>query len=178
MCKLSLGIGVGRGFTDWYARSSGLTEKRGGWRVSGEFARCQLVHLIPIAPVSDERPLGKSRKRVNPVPHTEPPEPDPIYEAHAYCNTPSRTELAWEDPGSGVQMRTCGTWEGSIVLLSLLQSWQQPNNGRVIRDESVPVCVLLTPVVGVKGVFITESPVACLGPPARIHPLSYQSASH
>ncbi|KAI1894010.1 hypothetical protein AGOR_G00129590 [Albula goreensis] len=56
----------------------------------------QFLHLIPVAPVSDERPLGKSRKRVNPVPHTEPPEPDPIYEAHAYCNTPSRTELAWE----------------------------------------------------------------------------------
>ncbi|XP_036393422.1 2-phosphoxylose phosphatase 1 isoform X2 [Megalops cyprinoides] len=54
------------------------------------------VHLIPTTPVRDEKSPGKSRKRVNPVPHTEPPEPDPIYEAYAYCNIPNRTEQGWE----------------------------------------------------------------------------------
>ncbi|XP_068562533.1 2-phosphoxylose phosphatase 1 [Cebidichthys violaceus] len=64
------------------------------------------VNLIPIAPVLEERPfqvadggvgvaaLGKSRKRVFPMPHTE--EPNPISEAYSYCNTPNRTEQAWE----------------------------------------------------------------------------------
>jgi len=40
--------------------------------------------------------LGKSRKRVIPVPHTDAPELDPIAEAYGYCNTPNRTEQAWE----------------------------------------------------------------------------------
>ncbi|XP_068440215.1 2-phosphoxylose phosphatase 1 isoform X2 [Clinocottus analis] len=61
------------------------------------------VNLIPIASILEERPfqvadgaaaLGKSRKRVFPVPHTE--EPNPISEAYSYCNTPNRTEQAWE----------------------------------------------------------------------------------
>uniref|UniRef100_A0A3B3ZSB7 2-phosphoxylose phosphatase 1 n=1 Tax=Periophthalmus magnuspinnatus TaxID=409849 RepID=A0A3B3ZSB7_9GOBI len=40
--------------------------------------------------------LGKSRKRVfpAPVPHTE--EPEPVSEAYGYCNTPNRSEQAWE----------------------------------------------------------------------------------
>lgn len=63
------------------------------------------VNLIPTTPIVEEQPfqaadrgvgsaLGKSRKRVFPVPHTE--EPDPISEAYGYCNTPNRTEQAWE----------------------------------------------------------------------------------
>ncbi|XP_061072132.1 2-phosphoxylose phosphatase 1 isoform X1 [Conger conger] len=59
----------------------------------------QFLHLIPTAPVSEERPQGKSRKRVIPVPHTEPPEPDPVYEAYAYCNIPNRSEQGWEGHG-------------------------------------------------------------------------------
>ncbi|XP_062328565.1 2-phosphoxylose phosphatase 1 isoform X2 [Osmerus eperlanus] len=39
---------------------------------------------------------GKSRKRIIPVPHTDPPELDPVYEAYGYCNTPNHTEQAWE----------------------------------------------------------------------------------
>ncbi|XP_073343775.1 2-phosphoxylose phosphatase 1 isoform X1 [Pagrus major] len=65
----------------------------------------QFLNLIPITPIVEERPfqaadrgagvpLGKSRKRVFPVPHTE--EPNPISEAYGYCNTPNRTEQAWE----------------------------------------------------------------------------------
>ncbi|XP_075956760.1 2-phosphoxylose phosphatase 1 [Anarhichas minor] len=65
----------------------------------------QFLNLIPIAPILEERPLqvadggvgmalGKSRKRVFPMPHTE--EPNPISEAYSYCNTPNRTEQAWE----------------------------------------------------------------------------------
>ncbi|KAJ4935814.1 hypothetical protein JOQ06_017341 [Pogonophryne albipinna] len=38
--------------------------------------------------------VGKSRKRVFPAPHTL--EPNPIAEAYSYCNTPNRTEQAWE----------------------------------------------------------------------------------
>lgn len=63
------------------------------------------VNLIPTTPIVEERPfqaadgdvgvvLGKSRKRVFPVPHTQ--EPNPISEAYGYCNTPNRTEQAWE----------------------------------------------------------------------------------
>ncbi|XP_029302277.1 2-phosphoxylose phosphatase 1 isoform X1 [Cottoperca gobio] len=63
------------------------------------------VNLIPTTPVLDERPvqaaergvgraLGKSRKRVFPAPHTL--EPNPITEAYSFCNTPNRTEQAWE----------------------------------------------------------------------------------
>ncbi|KAJ0022433.1 hypothetical protein NQD34_009923 [Periophthalmus magnuspinnatus] len=39
---------------------------------------------------------GKSRKRVfpAPVPHTD--EPEPVSEAYGYCNTPNRSEQAWE----------------------------------------------------------------------------------
>ncbi|XP_035240921.1 2-phosphoxylose phosphatase 1 isoform X1 [Anguilla anguilla] len=59
----------------------------------------QFLHLIPTTPVSEDRPQGKSRKRVIPIPHTEPPEPDPIYEAYAYCNIPNRSEQGWEGHG-------------------------------------------------------------------------------
>uniref|UniRef100_A0A3Q3RAP1 2-phosphoxylose phosphatase 1 n=1 Tax=Monopterus albus TaxID=43700 RepID=A0A3Q3RAP1_MONAL len=63
------------------------------------------VNLIPTTPILEERPfqaagggigvaLVKSRKRVFPVPHTE--EPSLISEAYGYCNTPNRTEQAWE----------------------------------------------------------------------------------
>lgn len=63
------------------------------------------VNLIPITPIAEEQifqtadedavvALGKSRKRVLPVPHTQ--EPNPISEAYGYCNTPNRTEQAWE----------------------------------------------------------------------------------
>lgn len=66
---------------------------------------CSAVNLIPITPIVEERPfrvadggvgvaLGKSRKRVFPVPHSQ--EPNPISEAYGYCNTPNRTEQAWE----------------------------------------------------------------------------------
>lgn len=37
---------------------------------------------------------AKSRKRVFPVHHNQ--EPDPVFEAYSYCNTPNRTEQAWE----------------------------------------------------------------------------------
>ncbi|XP_029111237.1 2-phosphoxylose phosphatase 1 isoform X2 [Scleropages formosus] len=56
----------------------------------------QFLHLIPISPIREERPAAKSRKRVSPVLHTDPPEPDPVYEAYAYCNIPNRTEQGWE----------------------------------------------------------------------------------
>ncbi|KAF3693099.1 2-phosphoxylose phosphatase 1 [Channa argus] len=65
----------------------------------------QFLNLIPTAPMGEERMfhsvdggggvnLGKSRKRVLPVPHKQ--EPNPISEAYAYCNTPNRTEQGWE----------------------------------------------------------------------------------
>lgn len=65
----------------------------------------QFLNLIPTTPIVEERPFqiadggagvvqGKSRKRVFPVPHTQ--EPNPISEAYGYCNTPNRTEQAWE----------------------------------------------------------------------------------
>ncbi|XP_077963354.1 2-phosphoxylose phosphatase 1 isoform X2 [Gasterosteus aculeatus] len=65
----------------------------------------QFWNLIPVAPTLEELPFqraggggaaapAKSRKRVFPAPHTE--EPDPILEAYSYCNTPNRTEQAWE----------------------------------------------------------------------------------
>ncbi|KAM6970344.1 2-phosphoxylose phosphatase 1 [Aplochiton taeniatus] len=60
----------------------------------------QFLNLMPISP--EERPLeaavgrGKSRKRVIPAPHTQPPKLDPVAEAYGYCNTPNRTEQAWE----------------------------------------------------------------------------------
>ncbi|XP_056139987.1 2-phosphoxylose phosphatase 1 isoform X2 [Lampris incognitus] len=65
------------------------------------------VNLIPTTPIGEDRSLhtldggvrvglGKSRKRVIPVPHTNAPEPDPITEAYDYCNTPNRSEQAWE----------------------------------------------------------------------------------
>ncbi|KAM9853652.1 2-phosphoxylose phosphatase 1 [Aulostomus maculatus] len=64
-----------------------------------------VVNLIPSTPIVEETPFqapdaglrpaqGKSRKRVFPVPHTQ--EPNPISEAYSYCNTPNRTEQAWE----------------------------------------------------------------------------------
>ncbi|XP_034557876.1 2-phosphoxylose phosphatase 1 isoform X2 [Notolabrus celidotus] len=63
------------------------------------------VNLIPITPILEERPfqaadgvvggnLGKSRKRVFPVLQTQ--EPDPMAGASDYCNTPNRSEQAWE----------------------------------------------------------------------------------
>ncbi|XP_047248594.1 2-phosphoxylose phosphatase 1 isoform X2 [Girardinichthys multiradiatus] len=63
------------------------------------------VNLISTTPMLDEQPVqavdggfrafqGKSRKRVFPVHHTQ--EPDPIFEAYSYCNTPNHTEQAWE----------------------------------------------------------------------------------
>lgn len=63
------------------------------------------VNLMPTTPIVEERPfqaadggagvaLGKSRKRVFPVPHTQ--EPNPISEAYGYCNIPNHTEQAWE----------------------------------------------------------------------------------
>ncbi|KAK5904283.1 hypothetical protein CesoFtcFv8_005863 [Champsocephalus esox] len=65
----------------------------------------QFLNLIPTTPLLEERLLqaadggvggavGKSRKRVFPAPHTL--EPNPIAEAYSYCNTPNRTEQAWE----------------------------------------------------------------------------------
>lgn len=65
----------------------------------------QFLNLIPTTPILEDRPFqasdggigaapGKSRKRVFPAPHTE--EPNPISEAYGYCNTPNRTEQAWE----------------------------------------------------------------------------------
>ncbi|XP_028321578.1 2-phosphoxylose phosphatase 1 isoform X1 [Gouania willdenowi] len=67
----------------------------------------QFLNLIPTTPTVEERLLqlqppdgfvrsavGKSRKRVFPVLHTE--EPSPLSEAYGYCNTPNRTEQAWE----------------------------------------------------------------------------------
>ncbi|RVE64695.1 hypothetical protein OJAV_G00128710 [Oryzias javanicus] len=63
----------------------------------------QFLNLTPATPMAEKRPatssgeglsLGKSRKRVFPVTQTQ--EPDPIAEAYSYCNTPNRTEQAWE----------------------------------------------------------------------------------
>ncbi|CAL1571594.1 unnamed protein product [Knipowitschia caucasica] len=39
---------------------------------------------------------GKSRKRVFPAPASQTEEPGPLSEAYGYCNTPNRTEQAWE----------------------------------------------------------------------------------
>ncbi|XP_072249096.1 2-phosphoxylose phosphatase 1 isoform X1 [Leuresthes tenuis] len=65
----------------------------------------QFLNLIPTTPMGEEQPLqaadesagvflGKSRKRVFPEPHTH--KPNPISEAYSYCNTPNRSEQAWE----------------------------------------------------------------------------------
>ncbi|XP_030634412.1 2-phosphoxylose phosphatase 1 [Chanos chanos] len=56
----------------------------------------QYLHFIPINPVPEERSHGKSRKRVNPVIHTEPPEPDPLTDTLRYCNIPNSTEHSTE----------------------------------------------------------------------------------
>ncbi|XP_072547626.1 LOW QUALITY PROTEIN: 2-phosphoxylose phosphatase 1 [Salminus brasiliensis] len=56
----------------------------------------QYLQLMPTSPVAEEVSRGKSRKRVNPVVHTEPPELDPITEAYRYCNLPNQTEHTWE----------------------------------------------------------------------------------
>ncbi|XP_033833498.1 2-phosphoxylose phosphatase 1 isoform X2 [Periophthalmus magnuspinnatus] len=64
-----------------------------------------LVNLMPSATGLEGRQYqaaegglvqGKSRKRVfpAPVPHTD--EPEPVSEAYGYCNTPNRSEQAWE----------------------------------------------------------------------------------
>ncbi|XP_055003996.1 2-phosphoxylose phosphatase 1 [Boleophthalmus pectinirostris] len=39
---------------------------------------------------------GKSRKRVFPAPVAHTEEPEPVSEAYGYCNTPNRSEQAWE----------------------------------------------------------------------------------
>lgn len=76
------------------------------------------VNLIPITPIVEERLLqdgaggiradqGKSRKRVFPMPHTQ--EPNPISEAYGYCNTPNRTEQAWEGETCQPANTTCCT---------------------------------------------------------------------
>ncbi|KTF86988.1 hypothetical protein cypCar_00013079 [Cyprinus carpio] len=56
----------------------------------------QYLHLIPTNPVAEQKLLGKSRKRVNPVLHTDAPAPDPIRDTHRYCNYPNLTEHGWE----------------------------------------------------------------------------------
>lgn len=50
------------------------------------------VQPIPTNLVAEDGTLGKNRKRVNPVVHTEPPELDPISDAYRYCNLPNHTE--------------------------------------------------------------------------------------
>ncbi|XP_029027835.1 2-phosphoxylose phosphatase 1 isoform X2 [Betta splendens] len=65
----------------------------------------QFLNLIPTTPIAEVPvfqgvvggpgvPQGKSRKRVLPAPHSQ--KPDPLSEAFGYCNTPNRTEQAWE----------------------------------------------------------------------------------
>ncbi|XP_062873012.1 2-phosphoxylose phosphatase 1 [Trichomycterus rosablanca] len=54
--------------------------------------RFQFLQPTPTSPMAEDVPLGKSRKRVNPVVHTEPPEPDPIRDSYRYCNLPNQTE--------------------------------------------------------------------------------------
>ncbi|XP_066517549.1 2-phosphoxylose phosphatase 1 isoform X2 [Hoplias malabaricus] len=54
------------------------------------------VQLMPLGPMAEEVSRGKSRKRVNPVVHTDAPELDPITEAYNYCNLPNQTEHTWE----------------------------------------------------------------------------------
>ncbi|KAM9733835.1 2-phosphoxylose phosphatase 1 isoform 1-T1 [Menidia menidia] len=65
----------------------------------------QFLNLIPTSPMVEKHPfhaadastgasLGKSRKRVFPEPHTN--KPNPVLEAFSYCNTPNRSEQAWE----------------------------------------------------------------------------------
>ncbi|XP_051966368.1 2-phosphoxylose phosphatase 1 [Xyrauchen texanus] len=56
----------------------------------------QHLHLIQTNPMAEQRSQGKSRKRVNPVLHTDPPAPDPIRDTHQYCNYPNLTEHGWE----------------------------------------------------------------------------------
>ncbi|XP_041126941.1 2-phosphoxylose phosphatase 1-like isoform X2 [Polyodon spathula] len=56
----------------------------------------QFLHLIPTTPLREDRENAKSRKRIIPVPLTEPPEIDPVYEAYAYCNIPNNTERGME----------------------------------------------------------------------------------
>lgn len=65
----------------------------------------QFLNLMPTTPIVEDRlfqgadggvgvALGKSRKRVFPVPHTQ--EPDTTMGASDYCNSPNRSEQAWE----------------------------------------------------------------------------------
>ncbi|XP_041851295.1 2-phosphoxylose phosphatase 1 isoform X2 [Melanotaenia boesemani] len=65
----------------------------------------QFLNLIPATSMVEQQSflaadegtgvvLGKGRKRVFPVPHTQ--EPDPLFEAYGYCNMPNQTEQAWE----------------------------------------------------------------------------------
>ncbi|XP_017346166.1 2-phosphoxylose phosphatase 1 isoform X1 [Ictalurus punctatus] len=52
----------------------------------------QYLQPIPTTPLTEDGMLGKNRKRVNPVVHTESPELDPISDAYRYCNLPNHTE--------------------------------------------------------------------------------------
>ncbi|KAM9468848.1 2-phosphoxylose phosphatase 1 [Clarias gariepinus] len=52
----------------------------------------QYLQLIPNNLLADDGSLGKNRKRINPVVHTELPELDPISDAYRYCNLPNQTE--------------------------------------------------------------------------------------
>ncbi|XP_034023726.1 2-phosphoxylose phosphatase 1 isoform X2 [Thalassophryne amazonica] len=66
----------------------------------------QFLNLIPTSPMLEQHHFqtinfggvgaspGKSRKRVFPVPDTQ--DLNPVAEAYGYCNTPNRTEQAWE----------------------------------------------------------------------------------
>ncbi|XP_041118895.1 2-phosphoxylose phosphatase 1-like isoform X1 [Polyodon spathula] len=56
----------------------------------------QFLHLIPTTALKEDRQNVKSRKRIIPVPRTEPPVIDPVYEAYAYCNIPNNTERGME----------------------------------------------------------------------------------
>lgn len=73
-------------------------------RRSDVFIFCFTVNLIPSAPTErrllqgadgwDGVDLAKSRKRV--FPETHPPGPSSVWDPYSYCNTPNRSEQAWE----------------------------------------------------------------------------------
>lgn len=58
------------------------------------------VNLIPTTPTERQldgregAELAKSRKRV--FPETHPPGANSAWDAYSYCNTPNRSEQAWE----------------------------------------------------------------------------------
>lgn len=89
------------------------------------------MNLIPTTPIVEEQPfqavdgglgvaLGKSRKRVFPVPHTQ--EPNPISEAYGYCNTPNRTEQAWEGETCTLKLKTASLNVFVISMISFFLS--------------------------------------------------------